>query len=183
MDDDPDFRWVSYSELAAARGIDRASAVRTASNHNWRRRKGNDGKVRVNVPLIFLESRRRRAENSGEISAEIARLEARVAALAEQVDRERGRADNAEARARELADKALDLAVRELTALARADELRATVERLTEFPGAALLARARAIAEALLQKTRGLKRARFPEAARPLARGSEQPPETTPRSP
>ena len=44
-------RRMTYAELANARGISLASARRLARRHHWHRRAGNDGIVRVTVPL------------------------------------------------------------------------------------------------------------------------------------
>lgn len=46
-----DVRWLSYAELGKARRISSASAKRLAFRHRWRRQKGNDGTVRVAVPV------------------------------------------------------------------------------------------------------------------------------------
>ena len=43
-------RWLSYAELAEARGITRKAAARLTLRHRWRRQPGNDGAVRVWVP-------------------------------------------------------------------------------------------------------------------------------------
>lgn len=43
-------RWMTYDELAAARGINRASAIRLTFRKHWPRRTGNDGQARVAVP-------------------------------------------------------------------------------------------------------------------------------------
>ena len=43
-------RWMTYAELAAARGITRSSATRLAFRRGWRRQTGNDGQARVAVP-------------------------------------------------------------------------------------------------------------------------------------
>lgn len=43
-------RWLSYSELATARGISKASATRLAFRKGWPRRTGNDRQARVAVP-------------------------------------------------------------------------------------------------------------------------------------
>lgn len=47
-------RWLSYDELAHIRGISKRSAFRIANRHKWDRRKGNDGTVRVAIPLTAL---------------------------------------------------------------------------------------------------------------------------------
>lgn len=44
-------RWLSYAELAQARGISKASATRLVFRKGWRRRVGNDGIARAAVPL------------------------------------------------------------------------------------------------------------------------------------
>ena len=46
-----DFRWLSYGELGQARGISTASAIRLAFRRQWRRQDGNDGTVRLAVPV------------------------------------------------------------------------------------------------------------------------------------
>lgn len=50
----PDGRWMTYAELAAARRIDRHSAVRLVIRHQWRRQKDNQGRQRVFVPTEWL---------------------------------------------------------------------------------------------------------------------------------
>lgn len=49
---------MSYDELAAARGIDKTSAFRMAHRRKWPKRKGNDGTVRLAVPVSVLEAKR-----------------------------------------------------------------------------------------------------------------------------
>jgi len=56
---EPETRWLSYSELARIRGTSRESATRIVRKHHWPKRPGNDGTVRVSVPVSFLEARRR----------------------------------------------------------------------------------------------------------------------------
>jgi hypothetical protein len=46
-----DGRWLTYSELAAIRCIDRHSAVKLVTRHRWRRQKDNRGILRIFVPL------------------------------------------------------------------------------------------------------------------------------------
>jgi hypothetical protein len=46
-----DVRRLTYAELAAVRGISRASAERLARRKHWPRQVGNDGVTRVTVPL------------------------------------------------------------------------------------------------------------------------------------
>jgi hypothetical protein len=47
-------RRMTYAELAEARGISLASARRLARRHHWPRQIGNDGVVRILVPLGHL---------------------------------------------------------------------------------------------------------------------------------
>jgi hypothetical protein len=51
---DEDGRWLSYDQLARLRRIDKPSAVKLATRHRWRRRKGNTGQMQVCVPLGVL---------------------------------------------------------------------------------------------------------------------------------
>src|SRR6516162_11397958 len=48
-------RRMTYAELAEARGISLASARRLARRHRWAWQAGNDGVVRVTVPLPALQ--------------------------------------------------------------------------------------------------------------------------------
>lgn len=43
-------RWMTYTELAASRGITKPSATRLAFRRGWPRQTGNDGQARVAVP-------------------------------------------------------------------------------------------------------------------------------------
>jgi hypothetical protein len=49
-------RRMTYPELAQARGISLASARRLARRHHWHRQAGNDGVVRIIVPLGHLRT-------------------------------------------------------------------------------------------------------------------------------
>jgi hypothetical protein len=50
-----DVRRLTYAELAAIRGISRASAERLARRKRWPRQVGNDGIARVIVPLAAVD--------------------------------------------------------------------------------------------------------------------------------
>ena len=112
--------WMTYGELAAARGIKRVAAIRLVQRHRWRKQAGNDGQVRVLVPLDWAKPSERVAGDVGsdvgsdvthDTSRAISALEAANAALQEraraadaraeraeaEIDRERARADRAEA--------------------------------------------------------------------------------------
>ncbi len=56
MDDTGNGRWLTYGELAAIRGINRASAVKLVQRERWPRSSGNDRSrvVRVLVPEDWL---------------------------------------------------------------------------------------------------------------------------------
>jgi hypothetical protein len=111
-------RRMTYAELAAVRGISLPSARRLVLRHHWPRQTGNDGVVRVTVPLTALA---KAAETGGfhdTVTAAplshptdpvtLARdtttdpmtvaLSRAVDSLREQLDRERSRADRAEQR-------------------------------------------------------------------------------------
>lgn len=130
--DDTDGRWMTYAELAAARGIDHQSARRLAARLKLQRRKDNvDGTVRVFVPSARAAARR----HGGGLSA----LEAALDLLREQLQAERDRADRAEqgrdaerARADALRDQ-VDMLRAELAAdRARADQADAALREAQE---------------------------------------------------
>jgi hypothetical protein len=54
--DGEDARWVSYAQLAQARGISKDSAIRLVRRERWRKMPGNDADktVRVLVPAAWL---------------------------------------------------------------------------------------------------------------------------------
>jgi hypothetical protein len=111
MDDDA--RWMSYDELAAARDINRRSAVRLAQRRRWARRPGNDGTTRVQVPVGEDQPRHDDGgddasyvahddtgddvrDDAGDISRMISALEVVVAPLREQLELANRRAERAE---------------------------------------------------------------------------------------
>src|SRR5437764_15330640 len=57
QDDRADTRWLSYSDLAEARGISRESAIRMTRRRRWPKREGNDGTIRVAVPRAVVEGK------------------------------------------------------------------------------------------------------------------------------
>ena len=106
--DEAETRWVTYAELAEARGIDKASAIRLTLRRKWQRQKDNRGIVRVMVPADDL---RPSGDAPNGISADMSHepsidterlvgaLEARIVALEAEVIRERERADEERKRA------------------------------------------------------------------------------------
>lgn len=113
MDDiSPAIRRMTYAELGEARGISTGSAERLARRRRWARQIGNDGIARVSVPLDEADKRvdvrpgrqGGRPRGSPKVIAagdigEVIRGAIRevVIPLREQLDRERARADRAEA--------------------------------------------------------------------------------------
>jgi hypothetical protein len=55
QDDSGGGQWLTYEEIAEARGIKRLAAVRLTQRHRWRRQRGNDGHARVLVPHDMLQ--------------------------------------------------------------------------------------------------------------------------------
>jgi hypothetical protein len=115
MDDhDYDGRWMTYAELADARGIDRQSARRMANRTRWRRQKDNHGVVRVYVPMAHVAAHRRQRDVAADISADMpavmsADLSNAINALQGALASVEKRAESAEGRA-ERAEKLVELA-------------------------------------------------------------------------
>jgi flagellar biosynthesis GTPase FlhF len=61
-----DWTWLTYRELGHARGISTASAIRLAFRRKWRRQGGNDGTVRVAVPVDEAAPQRDVAASDGD---------------------------------------------------------------------------------------------------------------------
>jgi hypothetical protein len=113
-------RWLSYDELAEARGIDRASAIRMVRRKRWPKQESNDGTTRVAVPASALSVTGHPATNQappddkihdlpGDNNQIIKALEAELAGVREALSRERDRADRLQAERdteRERADQA-----------------------------------------------------------------------------
>jgi hypothetical protein len=53
--DNDEARWMSFVELAIARNISKASAIKLIRRHGWRRQRDNKGHVRALVPLPWAE--------------------------------------------------------------------------------------------------------------------------------
>lgn len=53
--DDRESRWISFNDLAALRGISRASASKLVRRHGWRRQIDNKGHVLILVPVEALD--------------------------------------------------------------------------------------------------------------------------------
>ena len=79
-----DGRWMTYGELATARGIDRQSAVKLVRRQHWRRQEGNNGTTRVFVPEDWssrAKSRDAGPDETRDDARDISGFEAAVEAL------------------------------------------------------------------------------------------------------
>jgi hypothetical protein len=61
-----DSRWLSYGELGQARRITTASAIRLAFRRKWPRQDGNDGTVRVAVPVDETDPQKEVTDSDGD---------------------------------------------------------------------------------------------------------------------
>ena len=102
-DEAADSRWMTYTELAAARRITMSSAIKLVVRRGWRRQKDNHGTMRALVPPDWWEpARGKNGDADAYVSEAIGALETSVTVLreraeaAEQMARlERERADRA----------------------------------------------------------------------------------------
>jgi hypothetical protein len=100
--------WVSFEELAKARGVTKPSAIKLVRRHGWRRQRDNQGHVRALVPTAWLtpeetgepdSTGESPADRTADISRTINVLQAAVASLTERAQVAERRADQAGARA------------------------------------------------------------------------------------
>jgi hypothetical protein len=101
LEEFPEGKWLSYDEIGRIRGIGRASAVKLVQRERWRRIKGNDGTARAFVPGSWIKPagkhfREHSREDGAELSHTLNALGEAVAALREQTEAERQRAERAE---------------------------------------------------------------------------------------
>jgi hypothetical protein len=102
MEGDDTDRWMTFTELSEARGISRASASKLVRRRKWRRQTDNHGTVRILVPPDAMDSpsdgptvslpdspRNRPSDSPSDTIRAISALEAAVAAMQEQQERER----------------------------------------------------------------------------------------------
>jgi hypothetical protein len=107
MDDETDGRdvhWMSYAELGQLRGTSAATARRMANRKRWRKQAGNDGTVRVAVPVNVSPARETPRETERETSRDMlpqamVALETAIATLTDQLAKADARAMAATARA------------------------------------------------------------------------------------
>jgi Alanine-zipper, major outer membrane lipoprotein len=112
--------WLTYSELAESRRIDRHSAVKLVTRHRWRRQKDNRGMLRILVPPEWLTSRGadtgtdkgtdigtdKVTDMGTDMSRVIITLQAAVTSLTERADAAEKRADRAETRSEQAESRA-----------------------------------------------------------------------------
>jgi hypothetical protein len=173
-----DFRWLSYGELGQARGISTASAIRLAFRSKWRVQDGNDGAVRVAVPIDEARPQVEAVDHDGnDVGREVGHVVELLETAATML-RERGQAadvmlaaldGNAEAAlARANAEAAAEREARGRTEAARAESetrlvrLQSDFERIRSEAESQLLAEqaAREKAEAEAAQLRQEKQAR-----------------------
>ena len=75
-----DSRWMTFAELAKARGISRLSAERLVRRHKWRRQPGNDGRTRVLVPSGSLKADERKTDRESDRGRLLAIVQTALAA-------------------------------------------------------------------------------------------------------
>jgi hypothetical protein len=149
-------RRMTYTGLAAVRGVSAASAERLVRRWRWPRQAGNDGVVRVLVPLEDARDRRKSADSrvspdkeadvrtsartsplisAPDIPRTVRTLESAIEALREQLrkadqreEAERGRADRTERHLEELREALADAVAAERIAAGEAARLRAQAE-------------------------------------------------------
>ena len=131
-----DGRWMTYDELAEARGIDRQSARRMANRTRWRRQKDNRGVVRVFVPLEQAAPARRHrdtpaamtavsADAPADMTRAISVLETALAAVERRAEAEAAALREHAKHAEKLAEQA---EIRAKQAEARADQAQQAIE-------------------------------------------------------
>ncbi len=89
--DSVETRWLTYAELAEARGVKEPAAVRLVQRRRWERHQGNDGAARIAVPVSELRPSKTAAPAVMVVAPDNGGVEV--------LHRERQRADQAEARA------------------------------------------------------------------------------------
>jgi hypothetical protein len=122
-DDAGSGQWMTYDELARARGINRRAAVRLSQRHRLRRQPGNDGLARIWVPndVATPPQRLTRRQASHTNGSGTAVSDAHVdAGDTQALAAATARAEQAEANRR--ADVAIALADRTLAQLAEAEK-------------------------------------------------------------
>jgi hypothetical protein len=93
---DDDVKMMTYVDAASVLGVKVDSVKRRARNRRWKREKGNDGLVRIGVPVeIFALSRTENPpDRPPDDTGDILRLEKQVSALDTEVKMLRERQDD-----------------------------------------------------------------------------------------
>jgi hypothetical protein len=86
-DEAADSRWMTYTELAAARRISTSSAIKLVVRHGWRRQKDNHGTMRALVPPDWWEpARGKNGDADAYVREAIGALETSVTVLRERAE-------------------------------------------------------------------------------------------------
>jgi hypothetical protein len=135
-----DGQWMTYSQIAARRGISKGSAERLVRRHRWRRQVDNQGLARALVPPSWLEVDRPdvlpdiREDVTPDVFPDITpagmALETAISGLVARAERAEGEADRERQRA-ERAEEQRDQAVDNAAAASvRAEALRDRIEEV-----------------------------------------------------
>lgn len=133
--DGGDTRWMTYAELAEARGIKEPAAVRLVQRHKWERQPGNDGAARIAVPVVQLRLSRAVAPSVMAVAPDSHDIETlrREQQRADQAETRAGHAEEQAVAARTLAEqRGTDLTAALVRAAKLEGELEAVREALTE---------------------------------------------------
>jgi hypothetical protein len=128
-------QWLTYGELASIRRIDRHSAVKLVTRHQWRRQKDNRGVLRILVPAEWATSKDRGTDEATDkgpdtgtdegtdIAHAISALQGALTSVEKRAESAENRAKQAESRAESAENERRAAESRVETANARADRL------------------------------------------------------------
>lgn len=66
-----DHELLTYKEIADRLGIKLASVRQTVSRRGWKRIKGNDGVIRIEVPIVYLQRQSSPVDVGAEIKVDV----------------------------------------------------------------------------------------------------------------
>lgn len=91
-----DIKMMTYADAAAALGVKADSVKRRARNRRWKRVKGNDGLVRIGVPveILSLSEKDNTPDVTPDSAGDVLRLEKHVSALETEVSMLRERQED-----------------------------------------------------------------------------------------
>jgi len=93
-----DFEFMTYEDAAIRLGIAAASVKRQAARRKWPKRKGNNGRVTIGIPVARLSGDvPPMTVTPSPVHAQIAKLESELAVMRVQLDASEHRASTAEA--------------------------------------------------------------------------------------